>query len=153
MLIAHDTNLLLSATNGSTSICGQGVVPAHCWEADTEVEESAPAAVDWNTPQTAQMVPAYWFAGYGSLGFGMPGQAACLHGAACWGGAADRVGLVRIVRLGSARVYAHGAQRHAAAGPAASGRVRGDTFSYWPVRTPARVPPVRVPLSRCTETW
>jgi hypothetical protein len=121
-MIVHDAGLLLSATNSSSSVCSQGVVPAHCWEADAQLEGTAPgnpaifkvyaafpeqsnprlsgltwgvsyadsalvlnaqglcadfewndqtwpapgsgSSVAWNQPQTAKLVPIYWFAGY-----------------------------------------------------------------------------------------
>jgi len=37
-LEAHDANLLMSATNGSVSVCGQGLVPASCDVIDTEID-------------------------------------------------------------------------------------------------------------------
>jgi hypothetical protein len=37
-LVAHDAGLLLSATNGSVSICGQGIIPATCGAIDSEID-------------------------------------------------------------------------------------------------------------------
>jgi len=37
-IFAHDANLLISATDGAVSICGQGLVPATCDDADLEID-------------------------------------------------------------------------------------------------------------------
>jgi hypothetical protein len=37
-LVAHDPSLLVSQTNGSVSVCGQGVVPPTCLAIDTEID-------------------------------------------------------------------------------------------------------------------
>ena len=43
MLIVHDAALLMSATNGSNSVCLQGSVPTHCWEADARIDSPLPS--------------------------------------------------------------------------------------------------------------
>ncbi len=42
-LVAHDANLLMSATNGSVSICGQGLIPASCSAIDTQIDGATAA--------------------------------------------------------------------------------------------------------------
>jgi hypothetical protein len=42
-LLAHDANLLMSQTDGSASICGQGTVPATCEQISTEIDGAAAA--------------------------------------------------------------------------------------------------------------
>jgi hypothetical protein len=37
-LVVHDAGLLVSQTNGSESICAQGIVPAYCEAADAEID-------------------------------------------------------------------------------------------------------------------